>query len=168
MKEVFEFITAADEHIIIPLADTVKRKQLSNCHRQTSFQQSHAKHVTSRNSAPRIQVVWEGTKKFFHAVRSNIYEMKLRWIFSFNNHLMTSEWNFPELCQLTNESPKTLTAKLIIRVLLFQDNFAAGDTSLLQVFRCYWIYDRNCNVFIFVFNQKKKHWNTGITIQKIV
>ena len=38
----------------------------SNCHRQTSFQCSHAKHVTSRNSAPRV---WEGGKKFFHTVR---------------------------------------------------------------------------------------------------
>ena len=64
----FELIT-----VTISLAATAKRKQLSNCHRQTSFQCSHAKPVTSRNSAPRI---WEGGK-FFHAVRQNIYEIKL-------------------------------------------------------------------------------------------
>ena len=52
--------------VTISLAATAKRTQLSNCHRQTSFQRSHAKNVTSRNSAPRI---WEGGKKFFHAVR---------------------------------------------------------------------------------------------------
>ena len=45
MNEEFELIT-----VTISLAATAKRKQLSNCHRQTSFQCSHAKHVTSRNS----------------------------------------------------------------------------------------------------------------------
>ena len=47
MNEEFELIT-----VKISLAATGKRKQLSNCHRQTNFQCSHAKHVTSRNSAP--------------------------------------------------------------------------------------------------------------------
>jgi len=49
MNEEFEFIT-----ITISLAASAKRKQLSNCHRQTSFQCSHAKHVTLYNSAPFI------------------------------------------------------------------------------------------------------------------
>ena len=61
MNEAFELIT-----VIISLAATAKRKQLSNCHRQTSSQCSHARYVTSRNSSPRI---WDGGKKFFHAVR---------------------------------------------------------------------------------------------------
>ena len=70
MNEEFELITVA-----ISLAATaINEKQLSNCHRQTSFQWSHAKHVTSSNSAPRI---WEGGKKFFHAVPYNIYEINL-------------------------------------------------------------------------------------------
>ena len=38
MNEEFELIT-----VTISLAATAKRKQLSNCHRQTSFQCSHAK-----------------------------------------------------------------------------------------------------------------------------
>ena len=60
MNEEVELIT-----VTISLAGTAKRKELSNCHRQTSFQYSQAKHVTSRNSAPRI---WEGGTKFYHAV----------------------------------------------------------------------------------------------------
>lgn len=127
MKEVFEFITAADGHITIPLSDTVKRKQLSNRHRQTSFQQSHAKHVTSRNSAPRIQVVWEGRKKFFHAVCSNIYEMKLRWIVSFNNHLITSEWNFSWIVSTDKRKSKDFKAMSTrIRKFFFPQIFFCG------------------------------------------
>ena len=41
-------------------ATAMNQNNLSNCHRPTSFQCSHAKHVTSRNSAQRI---WEGGKK---------------------------------------------------------------------------------------------------------
>ena len=48
MNEEFELIT-----ITISLAASAKRKQLSNCHRQTSFQCSHATHVTSRIILPR-------------------------------------------------------------------------------------------------------------------
>ena len=57
MNEEFELITVT----ISP-----PPRQLSKCHRRTSFQCSHAKRVMSRNSAPRI---WEGGKKLFHAVR---------------------------------------------------------------------------------------------------
>ena len=52
--------------VTISLAATVKGKQLSNCHRQTSFQCGHVKHVKSRNSASSIG---EGGKKFFYAKR---------------------------------------------------------------------------------------------------
>ena len=60
MNEEFEFIT-----ITISLAASAKRKQLSNCHRQTSFQCSHAKHVTSRIILPRVfgrreEIPWGG------------------------------------------------------------------------------------------------------------
>ena len=52
MNEEFELIT-----VTISLAATAKRKQLSNCHRQTSFQCSHAKHVTSRNLGRREEIL---------------------------------------------------------------------------------------------------------------
>ena len=60
MNKEFELIT-----VTISLAATAKRKQLSNCHSKPAFSAVIAKHVTSRTSARRI---WEGGKKFFHAV----------------------------------------------------------------------------------------------------
>ena len=32
------------------------------------------------------------------------------------------------------------------RVLFLHNNISAGHTSLLQVYRCYWTYDRNHNI----------------------
>ena len=103
MNEEFEIIIT----VTISLAATAKRKQLSNCHRQTSFQCSHAKHVTSRNSASRI---WEGGKKFFHAVRWNIYEIQLALDCIFCNYLK-KRVTFP-LVSMKTSSMKLLALNL--------------------------------------------------------
>ena len=66
MNEEFELIT-----VTISLAATAKRKQLSNCHRQTSFQCSHAFGKEGRNSSTLC------AKTFIKKTSSGLYLLQL-------------------------------------------------------------------------------------------